>query len=193
VEDNRTLGNKNIIKNLEIFISKVFLPLGYEITKNITIDKEKENLIYSAMSFSLNNKNIVYRKAKITNTRPGAFLTLWKRPDKLTTNTKPIALNYDELDCLIVEVYEDINNQGIFIFPNFILINKKIISTEKYKGKTAFRVFPPWSKDKGIVGTQVFSQSAKKTQSWQLDFFLKIDKNGNINSNELNNILNIKI
>ncbi len=51
-----------------------------------------------------------------------------------------------------------------------------------------FRVFPPWSQDRGVVGTKVFSDYGKKTQSWQLPYFLAIDEGGLIDPNELNRV-----
>ena len=80
----------------------------------------------------------------------------------------------------------------MFIFPVSVLIKKGIVSSLKSKGKTGFRVFPPWSQDRGMVGTKVFSESGKKTQRWQIPFFLKIDENGLIDSYELNELLNHK-
>jgi len=77
----------------------------------------------------------------------------------------------------------------MFIFPISLLIAKGIVSSVKNKGKTGFRVFPPWSQDRGISGSKVFSESGKKTQRWQIPFFVEIDENGLIDPCELNKLL----
>jgi hypothetical protein len=125
----------------------------------------------------MEKQNIFYREAKVTPDRPGAFLTLWQRPCSSKESNKPIPFKSNQLDYLFVKVQESESENarfGVFIFPAFILSQMKILSTEKVKGKTAFRVFPPWSKDRGNKGTKVFSESAKKTQKWQLPFFVEM-------------------
>ncbi|WP_392339283.1 MepB family protein [Moritella marina] len=62
------------------------------------------------------------------------------------------------------------------------------MSSEQSKGKTGFRVFPPWSQDRGVTGTKVFSESGKKTQRWQFPYFVEID-DGLIDPKKLNEIL----
>jgi hypothetical protein len=79
--------------------------------------------------------------------------------------------------------------RGMFIFPVSLLIKKGIICGDKSKGKNGFRVFPPWSQDRGKVGTQVFSDSGKKTQRWQLPYFVSIDENGLIDPVKLNSLI----
>ena len=58
-------------------------------TKNLLFDKckfdvsnieiEKESSEYCAHRFEINNKKILFRQAKITPTKIGQFVTLWKR------------------------------------------------------------------------------------------------------------------
>ena len=101
---------------------------------------------------------------------------------------KPIPFKYYELDYLFIKVDEQSHDpdtvetrhklkSGLFIFPTSLLIKKGIISSEKAKGKTGFRVFPPWSGNRGTIKTKVFSDSGKRTQSWQLPYFVKINNN----------------
>ncbi|PHR72416.1 MAG: hypothetical protein COA66_06810 [Arcobacter sp.] len=193
---------KNYCADLESLLAKIFVPSGYQITKKVDLDPLPESSKYEALNFSLNNKRIVYRKGKVTSHRPGAFLALWKRP-VLEDNmgNKPMPLTSSELDYLFIQVEShtsileglELGSQdGMFIFPVSVLIEKGIVSSSKSKGKTGFRVFPPWSQNRGIVGTKVFSESGKKTQRWQIPFFLKIDENGLIDSYELNKLLNHK-
>jgi hypothetical protein len=193
---------KNYRDAFESFLIKGFIPAGYEITTAVALDPVPESAKYEALVFSLDHKNIVYRKGKVTPDRPGAFLAVWQRPPlgNLDGN-KPIPLKSNALDYLFVQVENhssittnDIlvksTRHGMFIFPVSLLIEKGIISSTKNKGKTGFRVFPPWSDDRGVDGTQVFSESGKKTQRWQLPYFLDIGDDGLIDLCKLSNVLN---
>ncbi|WP_392339282.1 MepB family protein [Moritella marina] len=57
-----------------------FVPAGYAITKNIELDPIPESAKYKALTFSLDDQGIIYRKGKVTADRPGAFLAIWQRP-----------------------------------------------------------------------------------------------------------------
>ncbi|SFV62176.1 hypothetical protein MNB_SM-4-1750 [hydrothermal vent metagenome] len=182
------MEKNNYRDKLESLLIQAFISTGYKITKDVELCSIPESSKYEALNFSINNQNIVYRKGKITEDRPGAFLAVWKRPSVSNTN-KPIPLQSNELDYLFVEVEEHSNitsnetlisnpKKGIFVFPVSILLKKGIISSETKKGKTGFRVFPPWSEDRGLVGMKIFSESGKKTQRWQLPYYIEIDKNG---------------
>ena len=194
--------NENYRDKLESLLVKMFVPAGYQITKKVELDPIPESSKYEALNFSINDMSIVYRKGKVTSDRPGAFLAVWKRPTSEDVNgNKPIPLRSSELDYLFIQVeshstileeLEPRSKCGMFIFPVSLLIEKGIVSSLKSKGKTGFRVFPPWSEDRGIVGTKVFSESGKKTKRWQIPFFLEIDENGLIDSCELNKLLNYK-
>ena len=191
--------NKNYRDELESLLIKVFVPAGYQITKKVEFDSVPESSKYEALNFSLNGQRIVYRKGKVTSERPGAFLAVWQRPHSLDAKgNKPIPLTPGELDYLWIlvernsdtpEELEPRSKYGMFIFPLSLLIAKGIVSSVKNKGKTGFRVFPPWSQDRGISGTKVFSESGKKTQRWQIPFFVEIDENGLIDPCELNKLL----
>lgn len=193
------MENINYRNEFYLLLSKAFFPAGYEITKSLELDEIPESSKYEGLVFSINDKSIVFRKGKITTDRPGAFLAIWKRPSSDKEN-KPIPLQSNDLDYLFVQVEDHSNiastdnsikkpKSGMFIFPVSLLIKKGIVSSETSKGKTGFRVFPPWSQDRGVVGTKVFSESGKKTQRWQLPYFVEIN-NGSIDPKQLNKILN---
>jgi hypothetical protein len=151
-----------------IAIQKIlFDNCNFEITQTIL---EAESSEYGACSFTLNNLNIRFRTAKITPTKIGQFVTLWKR-----INQGPIQPfdSTDPIDLFIVSTRED-NHFGLFIFPKSILITKEIVSDKK-EGKRAIRVYSPWD-----ITT---SKQAKKTQKWQLDYFLEIPKDLKIDLN----------
>ena len=55
---------------------------------------------------------------------------------------------------------------GQFVFPKSVLSEKGIVSKNGKGGKRAIRVYPPWD--------NVISSQAKKTQKWQLEYFLEV-------------------
>lgn len=126
---------------------------------------EKESKDYSACRLEINGQKIICRKAKITPTKVGHFVTLWKR-----TLEGPIAPFHmkDDFDLAIVLV-EKGDDFGQFIFPKSVLVKKGIVSSELKEGKRGFRVYSPWDKAK--------NKQAIKSQKWQLKFFLSIKKN----------------
>jgi hypothetical protein len=194
------LEDKNYRDELTSILVKAFTPAGYQITKSIELGSVPESSKYNALTFTLDDNAIVYRKGNVTPDRPGAFLAVWQRPPSQTVNNnKPVPLQSTELDYLFVQVQEhpaltdspesltDLKN-GMFIFPVSLLIKKGIVSSSSNKGKTGFRVFPPWSQDRGIADTKVFSESGKKTQGWQLPYFLEIKRDGSIDPCKLKQV-----
>ena len=125
--------------------------------------QESESIDYSAYRFYLNEKFICYREAKITPTKTGQFVTLWKR-SRLGT-IAPFDSS-DLIDFVFVSVRKD-KLFGQFIFPKEILLEKGIFSTAVKEGKRAIRVYPPWD--------ETTNKQAEKTQNWQLDYFFKIN------------------
>ena len=195
---------KRYCDELATFLISEFAPAGYRITKHIELDPIPESAKYQALIFSLNNKSIIYRRGKVTADRPGAFLAIWRRSSILNIeNKKPIPFKDNELDYLFIRVDEYSNDtdvqetihklkSGMFIFPTSLLIKKGIVTSEKNKGKTGIRVFPPWTQDRGTIGTKVFSESGKQTQRWQLPYFVEIN-DGSIDRIQLNKIFESNI
>jgi hypothetical protein len=131
-------------------------------------EAEAESTDYSAYRFKINDKSICYREAKITPTKTGQFVTLWKR--NISGIIEPFDFA-DAIDFVIISVRKE-NNFGQFIFPKEILLKKGIFSTKTKEGKRATRVYAPWD----ITN----SKQAQKTQLWQLDYFLNISKNESV-------------
>lgn len=129
-----------------------------------SFEKEIEGRTYAACRYKINDWNIVCRDAKITPKKVGQFVTFWKR--NAAKVTRPFDEN-DAVDFFVINVYKE-NRVGQFVFPKSILIKKGIISTTKKDGKRGFRVYPIWDK--------TTSKQAQKTQKWQLDFFVEMNK-----------------
>ena len=122
--------------------------------------KDKESTKYDACSYVLGgDTTVVYRKAHITPTKLGQFVTLWVRgTDGII---KPYD-NKDKFDIVIICCVKG-KKKGLFIFPKAVLIEHDIITGNGNEGKRALRVYPPWDK--------VTSPQAIKTQAWQLKYF----------------------
>lgn len=128
-----------------------------------SFEKEKESSDYAACRFKINDLNVAGRTAKVTPTKIGQFVTLWKR---IANGPIQPFDNSDNIDLVVVNVKAE-NHLGQFIFPKAVLIERGIISQESKEGKRAFRVYPPWD-----ITT---SKQARKTQAWQSEFFLSLN------------------
>lgn len=125
-----------------------------------------ESMEYGACSFELNGKKIEHRTSKITPTKIGQFVTLWKRNQNGIT--EPLDSN-DQIDFVIITARSG-DNLGQFIFPTTVLTEKGIITQNGKSGKRGIRVYPPWDIPK--------SKQAEKTQNWQKNYFLTIKTDG---------------
>lgn len=146
--------------------------------KNLKIDQESSG--YGACTFSLNQQKIIHRCSKITPTKTGQFVTIWKR------NTEGITAPFsstDDFDFFIITVKKD-ENLGQFIFSKTILEEKEIIDSLFKKGKRGMRVYAPWDNTTSI--------QARKTQEWQGMCFIEMVDFDRIKMNNwlLNNIEN---
>jgi len=184
------LSQYKYLNQVSVFIRHNFISKGCELTSPVVLDRYPQNSKYEALEFSIDGKKILYRKGNVTPDRPGNFLSIWKRPDENSTDPRR-TMPYEEhdLDYLFVEVSDcDISKRGIYIFPLTVLVNKGVVTSNKAKGKMAFRVFPPWTSSRGELKSKVFSDSAKKTQRWQSNFFLWIEDNEIVDLDKFNNI-----
>ena len=145
--------------------NRVYIPLGFK-WSHPTIEPESTD--YCAYSFELNHFSVRFRVAKITPKKVGQFVTLWKRLKK--GPIQPFD-STDSVDFVIVNTRKE-ERFGQFIFPKSALCQHNVFSIKGEGGKRAFRVYPPWDI---AVNTQ-----AKKTQKWQLEYFLEIPKDSDI-------------
>ncbi len=120
--------------------------------------KEEESKEYNAYRVGLNNKTVLFRCAKITPTKLGQFVTVWKRPHK---EIAPID-EMDDIDFVVVCLVDG-EKKGVFVFPKKALLAHNVFSKNGAGGKRAFRVYPSW--------VTVDAKDAIKTQKWQLQYF----------------------
>lgn len=123
------------------------------------IQTATESAEYAAATFLLNNQKIIFRASKVTPTKTGQFVTVWKRnEDGITTPFE----STDSFDFIIIASEKD-SHSGQFIFPRSVLLDRGVISGNK-EGKRGIRVYPLWD--------QAENKQAQKTQQWQLNYFV---------------------
>lgn len=149
-----------MIEELSVKINQIYHNYGFSITELRT---EKESTAYDACTFTLNDKSIIYRTAKITPFKMGQFVTIWRRNESGVTD--PFNINHN-FDFFIITTFKE-ELFGQFIFPKSVLLEKGIISGENSAGKRGIRVYPSWD-----VTT---NKQAQKTQHWQLAYFVNFD------------------
>lgn len=151
--------NTTLLNDLKVAKEMVYDKIGLEMSPPILNTESAE---YGACTFCLNGMKIYHRVSKITPTKPGQFVTIWKRNNDGIT--APF-LQSDDFDFLIITARSG-GKFGQFIFPKSVLAEKGIISTNDKEGKCGMRVYPPWD----VAG----NTQAEKTKSWQTLFFLTI-------------------
>lgn len=144
-------------------LNTVYRSLDYKIT-DLKIDTESQE--YAACTFKLNGLKIIHRLSKITPTKTGQFVTIWKR--NASGITTPFD-DEDDFDLLIISA-KNAEQSGQFIFPKTVLTKHKIITKSGVEGKRGIRVYPPWD--------SVTNKQAEKTQQWQAPYFLSISSTG---------------
>lgn len=152
----------SIHSDLKVVKELVYDKCGFDLTN---LKQNKESKEYGACTFKLNGKTIKHRISKITPTKTGQFVTIWKRNNDEII--EPFN-NSENFDFVIITARND-NSFGQFIFPKSVLADKGIITRNGKEGKRGIRVYPPWD---------TTTKQAKKTQTWQTKYFFTI-KNDN--------------
>ena len=155
----------------------VYKPCGFHFSAPVA---EAESTEYGAYTFKLNDLSIRFRVAKITPTKTGQFVTLWKR------SAEGITQPYDASDAVdfFVICVRTSDYFGQFVFPKSILCEKGVFSVNNKGGKRGIRVYPPWDK--------TTSKQAHKTQEWQVKYFLEMPSNYSIDGNRAKLLYSIR-
>jgi len=125
------------------------------------LHQEQECKEYFGCNFQLNSFQIKFRKAKVTPTKIGQFVTLWKR-NSISKETEPFT-SEDPSDFYLI-LTETSENFGFFLFTKDSLIKNQILRSYSKDGKRGFRVYPNWDIPQ--------NKQATKTQNWQTQFFI---------------------
>ena len=151
----------------------VYKPNNLMITN---LKEEKQNAEYAGCLFHLNNKTIRFRKSKVTPNKTGQFVSFWEKDE----NMRNRAFSYEAApDLLVITCIAD-NKLGQFIFPKEILLKEKILRTPSQTGKMAMRIYPVWD--------TTVSNQAKRSQTWQLHYFVDLS---DINNLPIDKLLNL--
>lgn len=164
-----------MIEELNRIQDSVFTTLNLHIS-DLEADLECEE--YFGYNFLLNHLKVKFRKAKITPTKNGQFVTLWRRNSE--KKTEPFNVS-DDFDFYIIATEQN-SQSGFFIFSKRILVAKNILTTLQKEGKRGFRVYTNWDEPE--------SKQAEKTKNWQTQFFIDITTNNATDFEALKNILN---
>ncbi len=134
---------------------------------------------YFGCNFLLGTFNVKFRKAKTTPKKIGQFVTLWKRNSN--GQTEPFCTE-DDFDFYVIATEEN-DASGFFLFPKQILVKRQILTDGNVEGKCGFRVYPDWSVPENA--------QAKKTKSWQTEYFIDLDASEISKSEKYNAIVSL--
>ncbi|MDI1257574.1 MAG: MepB family protein [Flavobacterium sp.] len=165
-----------ICSELELINKHVFQVCGIEL-KNVETELESQE--YFAHNIELNNQKCKFRMAKITPTKTGQFVTIWKRNESGITEPHNIS---DKFEFYIIATREG-TKFGIFIFNKTVLSENKILTNKNREGKRGIRVYPTWS--------LTTNKQAQKTQNWQTNYFLEISNNDQVDISKAKKLLNL--
>ncbi|MFD3593085.1 MepB family protein [Nocardia sp. NPDC058640] len=134
--------------------------LGLDISAAIP---ESENAEYGACVAEVGRGSVRFRVGKLTPTKVGLFVSVWRRA--VDGSTVPLAAE-SGADLLVITVREEARF-GQFVFPKTALAEHGIVSVAGGGGKRGFRVYPPWS--------VTANKQARRSQRWQCAHFLDLD------------------
>lgn len=120
---------------------------------------EPESADYGAARVGIDGRTVVVRHARITPTKIGHFVTLWKRMEK---HIAPLD-SADGVHFAAIHV-GDGEQEGWFIFDRAALLAHDVMSRDGAGGKRALRVYPPWCAP--------LARQAIRSQQWQLSYFV---------------------
>jgi hypothetical protein len=120
---------------------------------------ETDNADYGAAVVRLGARRLRLRVGRVTPTKVGLFVAVWRRSP--TGSTEPFPA--DDTDLLVIIAGEG-SHAGLFLFPRSALARHGIGSVAGAGGKRGFRVYPPWS--------PTGNAQAVRTQAWQGAYFL---------------------
>lgn len=169
-------ASNNLPIQLVNAIQKIYLPAKLKITQEAS--REAESAEYSACNLELNGHRVLFRTGKITPTKIGQFVTIWKR---VKGKTAPFDAS-DKIGFAIINV-SDGRNHGQFIFDQTTLIKRGILSVGDKTGKMAFRLYPPW--------VTPVAKDAIKSQQWQLQCFCPILKDGSADAKRIRELFKL--
>ncbi len=107
------------------------------------IEVEEQNSDYESGVARIGNERWRIRTARITPTKPGAFVAVWKRGEG--GSTRPFTAD-ESMTGLLVFVEEQ-ERFGVFQFTKTHLVSLGYVTSDVHPGKRGFRVYPVWCTD----------------------------------------------
>lgn len=132
-------------------------------TAQLVVQVEEQNSDYESGVARIGEEQWRIRTARVTPTKPGAFVAAWKRGDG--GSTRPFTAD-ESLSGLLVFVEEDQQRFGVFQFTKAHLIALGYVRSELHPGKRGFRVYPAWCTE--------LNPQASRTQRAQGDAFSEL-------------------
>ncbi|MGG5170641.1 MepB family protein [Pseudarthrobacter sp. J1738] len=126
------------------------------------VEVEEQNSDYESGVASFGNESWRIRTARITPTKPGAFVAVWKRGTDGVT--RPFTVD-ESLSGLLIFV-EDQGRFGVFKFTPEHLSSLGYASSERHAGKRGIRLYPSWCAD--------LNPQASRTQRAQAKAFVEL-------------------
>ena len=164
------------IAEINLLNELIFTSCNLKITD---LEPDAESQVYGAHRFKLNDKKIIFRVAKITPTKTGQFVSIWKRNKQGITTPFD---HKDEVDFLLI-VTKTPAQFGLFVFPKKVLLEHRIISNETLGGKRGMRIYPTWD--------STVNPASQKTQAWQTRYFLDLSDAQNIDFIRIKNLFGV--
>jgi hypothetical protein len=149
--------------DLQAALALAYAPCGFSLDQ---LQPALESADYAACTLLLGGLRVQYRVAKITPTKAGQFVTLWKRVGR--GPIQPFEAG-DPVDLFVVSTRSG-PQLGQFVFPKTVLLAQGVVAGDGRadSGKRALRVYPPWD--------TTTSRQAQHTQAWQLRYFVDMSE-----------------
>lgn len=114
------------------------------------IVSEEQTSDYEAGRAKIGSGTWRIRTARVTPTKPGAFVAVWRRSP--SGKTQPFESS-DACDGLLVFV-PDGSRFGVFTFTREHLVEHGVVQSPLAPGKRGFRVYPSWCMDLNAQATR---------------------------------------
>ena len=135
------------------------------------IEVEEQNSDYESGVARIGEERWRIRTARITPTKSGAFVAVWKRGEDGAT--RPFSAE-ESMSGLFVFVEEQ-ERFGVFRFTTAHLISLGYVSSDLHPGKRGFRVYPAWCTElnpqasrtqraQGVAFSELFPGNASRPQ-----------------------------
>ncbi|MFK4637165.1 MepB family protein [Paenarthrobacter histidinolovorans] len=129
------------------------------------VRSEEQNGDYESGVVQVSGQWWRIRTARITPTKPGAFVAVWKRDEHGATRPFTAAESLAGLIVFVQDLVEGAERFGMFRFTPEQLVSLGYVSSSSKPGKRGFRVYPSWCTE--------LNPQAQRTQRGQAPAFVE--------------------